>query len=102
MTADEIYQRSVQIIGELKRFTEDDLKGKNRKHDYCVCRQIIWLNMFNGAHCPYRIIGEYFNRNHATVIHGIRKAEEWLQSPGWQQEQELYDNYFERLWQDVK
>ncbi len=50
----------------------DDLRGYSRKQPTASARQRAYFLARNEGH-SYPAIGRYFNRDHATVIHGVNR-----------------------------
>ena len=53
--------------------TVEELTGKYRKQLLCAARQAYWLHLHSQGY-GYSEIGRMFNRNHVTVMHGIRRV----------------------------
>lgn len=59
--------------------SEQELIGLSRKHKYSVPRQIYWLYLnCNGK--SYRKIAKKFNRNHTSILVGIRTAKNLIET----------------------
>ena len=94
----EVMKESVRIFSELKGVTEDDLTGPCRKRELSLYRQMIWMQMYLHSGYTTTVIGDLFNRTHATVLYGVKKMKSIIRTPGWQEENELYNRYCSMLW----
>ncbi len=65
----------VKTVVKETGFTQDDMKSQSRKRKLVIARQlIIYFSMFLKYKPADRVIGEYINREHATVLHNRRMA----------------------------
>ncbi len=56
----------------------DDLMDKNREDHIFKARAIcFYILRYNSDHALKRI-GHFFDKDHATVLHGLKRIEEWL------------------------
>ena len=53
--------------------TVDILRGPSRLKNDCHARQDAWLEIYHEGYSMPRI-GRFFNRDHTTVLHGIKAA----------------------------
>ena len=51
--------------------------SKSRKTEVVTARQVYWRLMLNNGF-SYSEIGRFFNKNHATIIHGISKINDFI------------------------
>ncbi|MDR2293355.1 MAG: hypothetical protein LBE11_07785 [Prevotellaceae bacterium] len=56
----------------------ETLNTKNRAHEFVLARQTVFYFTKKTTKIPLALVGKIFNRNHATVIHGIRTYENLL------------------------
>lgn len=54
----------------------DALKSKDRNREIVEARFFYFYRARNLTKIPLRIIGDLVNRNHASVIHGVRMVDE--------------------------
>ena len=66
----------IKTIGAIYGFSEDDLQSDSRARDLSHVRQeIMWeANKIHGRSFPD--IGRVLNRDHTTILHGVRAHEE--------------------------
>ena len=62
---DEIYEYVNSIYGI-------DIKDPTRKREYTEARALFYLLARNLTHFTYQIIGQYVNKDHASVIYGFK------------------------------
>lgn len=53
------------------------LNTKSRREDVTYKRYYLYNFMYNYRHMTLSMIGKFFNRDHSTVIHGMREHEYW-------------------------
>ena len=53
------------------------LNTKSRREDVAYKRYYLYNFMYNYRHMTYSMIGKFFNRDHSTVIHGMKEHEYW-------------------------
>ena len=76
---DDLFQTLISVLekydpGLIKYFTTD---AKTRTADYCNYLHAFCYHARNLGY-TYQKIGSYMNKNHATIIHSKRKAQELL------------------------
>jgi hypothetical protein len=65
--------KGVTAQGEVSKIiNEEGLDTKNRKRELVYRRQYLMWFLRQKTHLGYTEIGEMFNRDHATAIHGVR------------------------------
>ena len=68
-------------IGTLFQVTVADLKGKSRRKTLVRARCIAAFVARNELHMSYYEIGKWLgNRDHSTIIHAHRKAQEMIEN----------------------
>ena len=60
--------------------TQFDIRLKTRRREYVEARYIYYKIAKDTYHYSLSRIGEEVNRDHATVMHGLRNVEGWLSS----------------------
>ena len=64
-------------LEQIKEYIESEqLNGKSREHFYVFRRHYLCWALYKTNQLTLSQIGRMFNRNHATIIHSIRKHEE--------------------------
>lgn len=53
------------------------LNTKSRREDVTYKRYYLYSFMYNNRHMTFSMIGKFFNRDHSTVIHGMREHQYW-------------------------
>lgn len=53
------------------------LNTKSRREDVAYKRYYLYSFMYNHRHMTFSMIGKFFNRDHSTVIHGMREHQYW-------------------------
>jgi len=74
MTIDELEDKVCPILG----ISKEAIHSQLRMRDVVNARFIIFWILYNHGY-TYSLIGCYYNRNHATVIHGVKLIDELLQ-----------------------
>lgn len=69
----------------LELIKEHKLDGKMQTREKVYKRHYLMACLFSMNTMPLREIGEAFNRDHSTVIHGIKQHAKW-----WEIKDELY------------
>ncbi len=62
------------IVELIDRFK---LNTSSRREDITYKRYYLYNFMYTHRHMTYMMIGKFFNRHHATVIHGMREHQYW-------------------------
>lgn len=65
----------MQIIDLIKQLIEKDELNSKSRHAPIIHRRMYLYNVMRRQGMMYERIGKYFNRNHATVIHGLNRYE---------------------------
>jgi len=53
------------------------LNTKSRREDVAYKRYYLYSFMYNHRHMTFSMIGKFFNRDHSSVIHGMREHQYW-------------------------
>lgn len=61
----------------VKLIEEYKLDTPSRAETVTYKRYYLYSFMYNYRHMTYSMIGKFFNRDHSTVIHGMREHEYW-------------------------
>jgi chromosomal replication initiation ATPase DnaA len=98
------YCGSILKIGNISEFLEkvmelisnDDLNVPSRSQHKSHRRYYLYKKMRDMG-LTYEKIGEYFGRDHATIIHGVKKHELYteLNDSKYLKDTEYYDNLFQ-------
>ena len=62
----------LNIVSEVTEIPVDNLKSKSRLREEVMARNIYFDFARQFTNCSFRVIGIEVNRNHCTVIHGIK------------------------------
>lgn len=72
-------ERIAHIVCESTGVGLERVKGRSRKRELGIARQLIMYFAYNASGCTYRFIGEFLgNRDHSTVGHGISHIEDLM------------------------
>ena len=64
----------IEMIAREHGVTMAELMGVSRRQKYCIARREIWRVLRDqGISLPR--IGRMFNRDHTTILHGLRRIE---------------------------
>lgn len=85
-----VFEKYLKILCETSDFTIEDFLSKNRHRELCSYRHIFWYYMHKYQGFGYYRLGKQSHRNHSTVIHGIKCAEDYLKVPCFRQEKLHY------------
>ena len=69
--SEELVEKIVKRVIVSYRITKDELLSKKRNREFVESRQIIMYAMREKFGYTFREIGEYFNKDHSTMIYGI-------------------------------
>lgn len=61
-------------------YLPEDLKGRSHKPIYTIPRHLFFYFSRNYTRLTYREIGEFTNRNHATVVHGANNVRDLIET----------------------
>ena len=53
------------------------LNTKSRREDVAYKRYYLYSFMYNHRHMTFSMIGQFFDRDHSSVIHGLRELQYW-------------------------
>lgn len=65
-------QRIINIICNYFGVSDNDVKSKDRRREFTEPRHISWHFLTTKAGMYQRQVGELFDRDHATILHGAR------------------------------
>jgi chromosomal replication initiation ATPase DnaA len=71
----EDYARLVKAVCELAGFSKEELLSSQRTQRLALWRMVLFY-ILRKQGATFQEVGNYFNRNHATVIYGCRRIEE--------------------------
>ena len=83
-----------KLLFELNKILNQDIVDIIERYELDKCdrhpeiiykRYYLFNEMRKNRNMPIELIGQYFNKHHATVIHGIREHEHW-----WGKKDEAY------------
>lgn len=92
------YKRRFRALLDISGCTVEQICSSSRKRAFNICRYIIWTDLHDmGVSLPE--IGQLFNRDHATVVHGIHKLEQMIGvgSRSYGMENDIYERYMKRI-----
>jgi chromosomal replication initiator protein len=69
-------QKIVQIIAECYGIKSEDVLGKSQSHECTLPRQIAMFMCRNKMKMPFTHIGQFFRRDHSTVISSVNLIKE--------------------------
>ena len=64
----------IKIAGRLWYVAPDDILSHSRKRAFVAVRHVIWAVMRSRWHMTLQDIADVFDRDHTSVLHGIRVA----------------------------
>lgn len=67
------------------------LKGKSRKQEYVIHRQLAMYLIYNQFETSFANVGKYFGKDHATVLYAVKMVKNALEVD------KRYPNYFARV-----
>ena len=71
----------IDVVAEHFNILKEDITSKKRNSEYVIPRQIIMYLCRNMTDATYQMIAAYLGKkDHTTVIHGVEKIEEKLQT----------------------
>ena len=88
-------KRMIFQVAEFVGCTYEDLIGKWRMREVVIARHIIFHYFRYEMGMRLNQIGVLFERDHSTVIHGVRKVQEFIDNPKYyKQENILIDKIY--------
>ena len=85
---------SISVVGEVD---VDELLSESRKRILVICRHLVYYYLHIECQWPLMKIGKFFNRNHASIYHGIQQAYDMLHMACYKDEQDLYNSFLTEL-----
>lgn len=81
------HKKLLSIVSDFYNISEETLKSRTREREIVKARQMFWLlaSVFCGGLTSHKL-GTLLNRDHTTVLHGIKKMREEI---------EMYSDYKE-------
>ena len=75
-----------------------DIVSSSREHLFVTCRFLLFYYLHK--HCGWSLmgIGRIFERNHSSVYHGIKKAEDMLNVPGYGAEKAMFERFMNKCY----
>lgn len=67
----------LDYICDIFKVSSKSLWSKTRKREVVHARFMCYWYLYNSTELTLSAIGKMFNRDHATVLHGLKKDEEW-------------------------
>jgi chromosomal replication initiation ATPase DnaA len=69
-----------ELVCKYHRISVTDVMARNRVADINFTRQVcMWVSRYLKEYFSLNVIGSYYNRDHATVLNGIKKVESLYQ-----------------------
>ncbi len=72
----------MEILDEIYNYVNSvygiDIKEKTRKTEYSDGRALFCLIVRRKTNFTYQCIGDYLNKNHATIIHSVKNVSHYL------------------------
>lgn len=60
------------LVSDITSVTYEQIRSKSRKFDITFARHIFVFYATLITHIPRKLLGQYLNRDHATIIHSLR------------------------------
>ena len=73
--ADDLVDRIVTIAGDLFAVAPDQIMSRSRRPRVLAARNAVCAVMRNDFHMSYPDIGAAIDRDHATVMHSVRRCD---------------------------
>jgi len=65
-----------ELVCKYHRISVSDVIARNRVADINLARQVcMWISKYLQEYFSLNVIGSYYNRDHATVLNGIKRIE---------------------------
>lgn len=81
-------EKIVDVTAEVINIPKESLLGKERKRECALARKIAIFLCHRELHLSSRQLGEFFGRNHSTVLHAIQMA---------RKQYEKRENFFDQV-----
>lgn len=73
------------------------IMSDTRLNKAAVCRFILFRYLYEDLKWSTPRIGRSLGRNHASVIHGISRAKDFISLPSYEKEHAIHDDFIERV-----
>lgn len=83
----------IEAMTEASGVTKEAMLSKSRKREVCAARNMIWVLLHRKHYWSYARIGRVFNRDHATVVQGIRRTDLYAKVPSYDEEKEICETF---------
>jgi chromosomal replication initiation ATPase DnaA len=66
-------------VSEVFDVKPEDITGKSRRHEYVMARRAFCAFLSRSTHITRQKLGKYIDRDHSSVVHTLKKHNEWMQ-----------------------
>ena len=70
----------IEIVAEYYKLSAQDLSSKIKRENVCRARNVAMYMMKKINSANFQEIGRLLNRNHSTIISGLKNVEMWIQN----------------------
>lgn len=74
LTIEEVLKK----VAEVFEVEPEDITGISRRHKYVMARRAFCAFLSRSTHVTRQKLGEYINRDHSSVVHTLKKHNEWM------------------------
>lgn len=75
-----VFDAVTDMVYRITSYTPLELRGRRRTKYVSRARQLLYWALYEATDASLPQIGRYLNRDHTTVLHGIRRAKELMLS----------------------
>lgn len=93
----EVVEVLLPLISEASGVEQSVILSTSRLRMVTVCRFILFRYLFEELGWSTPRIGRAFHKEHATVIHGIDRAKDFITLPSYETERAIHDDFIERV-----
>lgn len=93
----EVVNLLLPFISEAGGVERAVILSASRLRQASVCRFILFRYLYEDLKWSTPRIGRAFHREHATVIHGINRAKDFISLPSYGIERAIHDDFMERI-----
>ena len=94
-------QETLSVVAERYGVSVKDLKSKSRLAIHAKPRMIFYWIAYRALEKTYPEIGRFLNRDHTTIVHGVRAVRE-RKMCNWDLANDIIDEVIERKGNDGK
>lgn len=93
----EVVDLLLPFISDSAGIEQSIIMSASRLRKASVCRFILYRYLYEELRWSTPRIGRAFHREHATIIHGINRAKDFISLPSYGIERAVHDDFIEKV-----